>query len=426
LGKIDTILLDTGLGGSTYTPSRNDFIIHHIRGQEYSVTAAKHRRSVYAAIEALTNEFKDDTITADTLWFKHDRLLNDWKKDPLGESYDKLIEEGRIRSTNLGIPDRPTTVEGAQRSGKKTLRGEPLYPYHQADRAEKKSKPRPKSDLEIERELAWVDQDTLARFGRFLNEVEQPGHPSNEVSDARSEAMVKRSEDPNSQYLYKNQILKYFGETKGSEIYDYFDKQGQAWEEGRIRSTNLGIPDRPTYVEGRSRSGKKALRGEPLYPRYQADRAEKKSKPHEKTDLEIEREKHWAATGQLVPQYAIQKTADVWHSKMEKFLSDKLPGKGPPKQLKTMIQGWANKGQFKQEELAWSGLQEWLDDPDTLNAITMGEFIARDPRGSSGKTTNKFYDYLGEGFSDIGRIPASPAVRQDRGGQRAWCESTGR
>ncbi len=58
------------------------------------------------------------------------------------------------------------------------------------------------------------------------------------------------------------------------------------------------------------------------------------------------------------PQYAIQKQADKWHSKMENFLSEKLPGKGPPKQLKTMIQGWANKGQFKQEELAWSGLND--------------------------------------------------------------------
>jgi len=233
LAKIDGILGDAGLAGSTYTPSLSTLTIHYQK--EYSdawetknhkkkVDAADaHRQSVINAYEALTKEFKDGTLSTDSIWFKHDRLLNDWKEDPIGESYDKLIEEGRIRTTNLGIPDRPAAVEGAPRGGKKTLRGEPLY------------------------------------------------------------------------------------------------------------------------------------------PRYQADRAKQKSKPRDKTDLEVEREKAWAKTGQTPEQYAIQKHADVWHSKMENFLSDSLPGKGPPKQLKTIIQGWAKNGQFKQEELAWSGLNEWLD-----------------------------------------------------------------
>lgn len=82
------------------------------------------------------------------------------------------------------------------------------------------------------------------------------------------------------------------------------------------------------------------------------------------------------------PQYAIQKgvldlgqeVADRWYSKMQKFLGDKLPGKGPPGQMKTMVSGWAKKGQFRKEELDWSGLQEWLDE-QTKKTVTKQEVL---------------------------------------------------
>ena len=54
--------------------------------------------------------------------------------------------------------------------------------------------------------------------------------------------------------------------------------------------------------------------------------------------------------------------AEKWYSQMEKVLTDKLPGKGSPAQIKQMVNSWAKKGMLKQEELDWSGLNEWLDE----------------------------------------------------------------
>jgi|GEM_PF-6433905 len=60
----------------------------------------------------------------------------------------------------------------------------------------------------------------------------------------------------------------------------------------------------------------------------------------------------------LVPAY--QKLADRWYSQMEQSLEKKLPGRGTPEQLSQMVQGWAKKGEFKADELSWSGLNDWL------------------------------------------------------------------
>lgn len=54
--------------------------------------------------------------------------------------------------------------------------------------------------------------------------------------------------------------------------------------------------------------------------------------------------------------------APTWYSQMERKLSEKLPGSGTPAQMKQTIQSWAKKGEFKQDELDYSGLIEWLDD----------------------------------------------------------------
>jgi len=52
----------------------------------------------------------------------------------------------------------------------------------------------------------------------------------------------------------------------------------------------------------------------------------------------------------------------VFYSKMLDHLIDKLPGSGNAMQLREMVKSWARKGQFKQEELEWSGLVEWLSE----------------------------------------------------------------
>jgi len=50
----------------------------------------------------------------------------------------------------------------------------------------------------------------------------------------------------------------------------------------------------------------------------------------------------------------------VWYSQMEDYFSEKLPNKGTPKSYAQTINSWAKKGLIKQEELEWSGLNEWL------------------------------------------------------------------
>ena len=56
-----------------------------------------------------------------------------------------------------------------------------------------------------------------------------------------------------------------------------------------------------------------------------------------------------------------EKRDDVkWFSAMNKYLESALPGKGSGRQLSTLINKWVQKGNFKKEELEWSGLIDWL------------------------------------------------------------------
>jgi hypothetical protein len=45
---------------------------------------------------------------------------------------------------------------------------------------------------------------------------------------------------------------------------------------------------------------------------------------------------------------------------MEKFLSDKLPNSAHSEQVSALVDSWAKKGEYKQEELDWSGLKGWM------------------------------------------------------------------
>jgi diguanylate cyclase (GGDEF)-like protein len=60
----------------------------------------------------------------------------------------------------------------------------------------------------------------------------------------------------------------------------------------------------------------------------------------------------------LVPLFSHKSSA--FYSEMKEHLAQKLPGKGQPGQLRIMINNMASKGQFKAEELKWSGLDNWL------------------------------------------------------------------
>jgi len=66
------------------------------------------------------------------------------------------------------------------------------------------------------------------------------------------------------------------------------------------------------------------------------------------------------ASGKLVPVFSQQST--TFYSQMQEHLAQKLPNKGKAGQMKLMINNMAKKGQFKKEELEWSGVNEWLDE----------------------------------------------------------------
>jgi len=79
-----------------------------------------------------------------------------------------------------------------------------------------------------------------------------------------------------------------------------------------------------------------------------------------------------------VPAYDAM--AARWYFQMEQVLAQKLPGKGPPKMFAQTIQAWVKKGMFRQEELEWSGVMEWLEGPRYI--VEQGEY--REKRGKPG------------------------------------------
>ncbi|OEU68461.1 MAG: hypothetical protein BBJ57_07225 [Desulfobacterales bacterium PC51MH44] len=76
--------------------------------------------------------------------------------------------------------------------------------------------------------------------------------------------------------------------------------------------------------------------------------------------------------------FDVRDPSPIWYSQMETVLAQKLPGKGTPKSMIQAINSFAKKGDFKKEELEWSGVEEWLD--------TLKEDVARKPIS---KTTDK-------------------------------------
>jgi len=52
--------------------------------------------------------------------------------------------------------------------------------------------------------------------------------------------------------------------------------------------------------------------------------------------------------------------AQTFYSQMQKVLVSKLPNKVIPQQGTMLLDTWANRGEFKKEELEWSGVKEWL------------------------------------------------------------------
>jgi hypothetical protein len=51
----------------------------------------------------------------------------------------------------------------------------------------------------------------------------------------------------------------------------------------------------------------------------------------------------------------------IWYSQLARTLATKLPAKGPAAQMKKAVEAFQKKGEFKAEELEWSGILPWLD-----------------------------------------------------------------
>jgi GNAT superfamily N-acetyltransferase len=64
---------------------------------------------------------------------------------------------------------------------------------------------------------------------------------------------------------------------------------------------------------------------------------------------------------------------DVWYSQMQRVLERKLPKQAPVKNMAQTIKAWAKKGEFKTEELEWSGVEDWLSQKN--GKVTKAEII---------------------------------------------------
>jgi hypothetical protein len=52
----------------------------------------------------------------------------------------------------------------------------------------------------------------------------------------------------------------------------------------------------------------------------------------------------------------------IWKSKMQESLERKLPERGIAKTVSDLVKTWAGRGEFKQEEMKWSGVIPWLEE----------------------------------------------------------------
>ncbi len=100
--------------------------------------------------------------------------------------------------------------------------------------------------------------------------------------------------------------------------------------------------------------------------------------------------------------------APVFYSQLADVIASKLPARGGARVYETMIQAWQRKGEFKKEELEWSGLVEWLK--------TQGKDLTRDDvieylRSNSIEINETV---LGEGPT-AGRFEAALAALEEAG-----------
>lgn len=95
-----------------------------------------------------------------------------------------------------------------------------------------------------------------------------------------------------------------------------------------------------------------------------------------------------------------------FYSKMERVLEDQLPGKVNPRQLQKLVDTWQEKGQFRADEVKWSGIQQWASrqkgkltkqqvlDYVRSNQLRVEEVPVTDPKYREWSTPGKNYGEL--------------------------------
>ena len=89
-----------------------------------------------------------------------------------------------------------------------------------------------------------------------------------------------------------------------------------------------------------------------------------------------------------IDEYESPQPTEPFYSQMERSVTAKLQGSGTPEQISKQLQALAKNGQFKQEELEWSGVQDWLKE-----------------LGDRRVTKQEVLDYLRESNLTIQEIP---------------------
>ena len=69
------------------------------------------------------------------------------------------------------------------------------------------------------------------------------------------------------------------------------------------------------------------------------------------------------------------KAPKPFYSQLRKVAEDKLPGKGSGIQYAQMFEAWGRKGEFKAEEIEWSGLIEWLQSQGKITKQDVLDFL---------------------------------------------------
>lgn len=139
----------------------------------------------------------------------------------------------------------------------------------------------------------------------------------------------------------------------GTDLFSGATKKGRTYrdrfneifkEEARGKGSDAKDPNSPTY---RNVSSKSFDRLKAEYPEINSFGDFDKPLPTEPG----------AGKGK---KFSVKSPAPAFYSQLSKTVEASLPNRGPGEQLAQTLESWAKKGQFKADELKWSGVLPWL------------------------------------------------------------------